>query len=104
MGDGARVLARETRLRLAAEHLGRGQDDVDDLVDPARWFEAFRRSADELDAWHAGGRRGPRPPGHLRGHPFERVTGHRRWGRGFLHAALLDPDGRPRALRHRDAF
>ncbi len=45
LGDGARVLARDTRIRLAAEHLGRAPDDVDDLVDPASWFEALRKGA-----------------------------------------------------------
>jgi hypothetical protein len=104
LGDGARVLARETRVRLAAEHLGRDPDDVDDLVDPASWFEALGKGADALDAWHRHGELGERPPGHLREHPVERVRGTRRWGRGFLHATLLDPDGRPRALRRTDGF
>jgi phosphatidylserine/phosphatidylglycerophosphate/cardiolipin synthase-like enzyme len=104
LGDGARVLPRETRLRLAAEHLGRADDDVADLVDPAGWFDAFKRHADALDAWHRAGETGPRPSGHLREHPIERVAGRRRWVRGLLHATLLDPDGRPADLRRRDAF
>ena len=33
LGDGARVFARDLRLRLMAEHLGRGVDDAD-LLDP----------------------------------------------------------------------
>ncbi|HEX4528066.1 MAG TPA: phospholipase D-like domain-containing protein [Acidimicrobiia bacterium] len=102
LGDGARVLARDTRIRLAAEHLGRGADDAE-LVDPKSWFEALRAGADALDAWHRFGA-GPRPPGHLREHPRERVTGMRRWGRGLAHQLLLDPDGRPRSLRRRDEF
>jgi phosphatidylserine/phosphatidylglycerophosphate/cardiolipin synthase-like enzyme len=105
LGDGARVLARDTRVRLAAEHLGRDLDDVDDdLVDPAAWFESLRRSAAALDDWHRAGEKGERPPGHLRAHPHERVTGAHRWGRGLAHAALLDPDGRPPALRRANAF
>jgi phosphatidylserine/phosphatidylglycerophosphate/cardiolipin synthase-like enzyme len=104
LGDGARVLARETRIRLAAEHLGRAPDDIGDLVDPASWFEALRKSADGLDAWHRLGAAGERPPGHLRQHPIERVRGTRRWGRGLAHAVLLDPDGRPRDLRRRNEF
>jgi phosphatidylserine/phosphatidylglycerophosphate/cardiolipin synthase-like enzyme len=104
LGDGARVLARDTRVRLAAEHLGRAPDAVDDLVDPASWFVALRKSADALDDWHRRGEAGDRPTGHLREHPVERVRGTRRWGRGLLHAVLLDPDGRPRELRRRNEF
>jgi hypothetical protein len=91
-------------VRLAAEHLGRVPDDVDDLVDPASWFVALRKSADALDDWHRRGEAGDRPTGHLREHPVERVRGTRRWGRGLLHAVLLDPDGRPRQLRRRNEF
>jgi phosphatidylserine/phosphatidylglycerophosphate/cardiolipin synthase-like enzyme len=104
LGDGARVLARETRVRLAAEHLGRAPDDIADLVDPASWFEALRKGANALDSWHRLDGSGDRPPGHLREHPFERVRGSRRWGRGLAHAVLLDPDGRPRDLRRTNAF
>jgi len=103
LGDGARILARDTRIRLAAEHLGRAPGDADGLVDPKSWFEALRAGADALDAWHRLGS-GPRPPGHLREHPMERVRGARRWGRGLAHRVLLDPDGRPPALRRRGEF
>ena len=103
LGHGARRLARDTRIRLAAEHLGRAPDDVDDLVDPVSWFDALRAGADALDAWHRSGA-GPRPPGHLREHPVERVRGVHRLGMGRIHALLLDPDGRPRALRRRGEF
>jgi phosphatidylserine/phosphatidylglycerophosphate/cardiolipin synthase-like enzyme len=104
IGDGARVLARDTRLRLATEHLGRDPGDVDDLIDPASWFEALKRGADALDAWHRNGEQGPRPAGHLREHPYERVRGARRLGLGVVHAVFLDPDGRPRAMHRRDEF
>lgn len=65
-GDGARVFARDLRLQLAREHLDRAVDGSDgadgDLVDPADFVAAVQASAQALDAWHAGGRAGPRPP------------------------------------------
>ena len=95
---------RDTRLRLAAEHLGRAPDDVDDLVDPARGSTRCARAATSSTRWHRLDGVGERPPGHLREHPFERVRGARRWGRGTIHATLLDPDGRPPHLRRANAF
>ena len=43
LGDGARVLARETRLRLWREHLGREPDDDADLVDGVAAIEVLRQ-------------------------------------------------------------
>jgi len=48
LGDGARVLPRATRLRLACEHLGRDQDDHRGLIDPSEAFDTF-----EADETHA---------------------------------------------------
>ena len=72
-GDGARRLPRDTRLRLAREHLGLGSEP-DDLIDPKSFFDAFRESADRLDEWIRGGRRGSRPGGHVRIHPPDHVA------------------------------
>ena len=56
-----------------------------------------RASADALDAWHEGGRQGPRPPGRLRPHRFEQVPALTRvWARP-MYRLFADPDGRPRA-------
>jgi phosphatidylserine/phosphatidylglycerophosphate/cardiolipin synthase-like enzyme len=92
-------LPRETRLRLAREHLG-GTDVTDeDLLDPVRWFETMQASARALDAWFEAGEQGARPAGHLRRHPRDRISRAARPVLHFLHARVLDPDGRPRGLR-----
>jgi len=102
LGDRARRLARQTRLRLWREHLQRPTDDDDDLVDPIRGFVELRRSATALDAWHANGRRDARPPGHLRMHQPDVVAPRLRAAAFTAHHVLLDPDGRPTELRHAD--
>ncbi len=99
--------ARSLRLTLAAEHLDRlaaveseGLEQVlADCVDPAGLFDAYAACADRLDAWHAHGRTGDRPPGRLRRLPLPtlgRFTS--RWARLPLEV-LHDPDGRPGPLR-----
>jgi phosphatidylserine/phosphatidylglycerophosphate/cardiolipin synthase-like enzyme len=102
LGDHARVLARETRLRLWREHLGRDEDDVVDLLEPRSAFEAWRAAAGALDAWHEGGRHGPRPAGYVRVHRPERVPRRHRWWLRLFHGLFVDPDGRPRELRRAD--
>jgi phosphatidylserine/phosphatidylglycerophosphate/cardiolipin synthase-like enzyme len=104
LGDDARVLARETRLRLWCEHLGRTPDDHADLVDPDAGFETFRAVAETLDAWTAGGGRGPRPPGRVRQHRPPIIPEYQaRWAR-LLARWVDDPDGRPRRLRRLDHY
>jgi phosphatidylserine/phosphatidylglycerophosphate/cardiolipin synthase-like enzyme len=95
LGDGARAFARDLRLQLWREHLDRDAGDLADLVDPADAFEAFRRQAVALAAWHSGGRAGPRPPGRLTPHEATRPTAVQRLWAVPLHRTLYDPDGRP---------
>ncbi|GAC1371758.1 MAG: phospholipase D-like domain-containing protein [Actinomycetota bacterium] len=104
MGDGARLLPRQTRLTLWREHLGRAEGQDGDLIDAESGFQAWRAAAQALDEWHAGGCSGPRPPGHARvHHPQPMPDSSRRWAQ-VLHDLYVDPDGRPRRLRTVDAL
>ncbi|NRQ31049.1 phospholipase [Nonomuraea sp. NN258] len=111
---GARRFARELRLTMAAEHLDRAEGDpcddgafpegLDELCDPVVAFEAFAASAERLESWHRGGRRGPRPPGRLRPHPAPEIGRLRRRLAMPLYRLAVDPDGRPPDLRRSGEF
>jgi len=100
-GDGARVYARDLRLRLWREHLDRDDDEDKDLIDPDEAVRAIEASADTLDAWYAGGCSGPRPPGRLRRHkPVQLHVFSRLWAVP-MYRLIYDPDGRPVRARVR---
>jgi phosphatidylserine/phosphatidylglycerophosphate/cardiolipin synthase-like enzyme len=105
-GDGARVFARNLRLALAREHLDRAADgsEDEDLLDPDDFVAAVEASAAALDAWHDGGRRGPRPPGRLRPHRPEQLSRLSRLWATPVYRLLDDPDGRPLRKRVRREF
>ncbi len=118
---------RRLRLALSAEHLGGTADQDQAETAPASqdqaetapasqdqaetapasdagMFEAFGRAADALDAWHAGGRRGPRPPGQLRRYPDPRIPAATRAWASILYRLVYDPDGRPAKMRRASRF
>jgi len=99
LGDGARRYARNLRLELWREHLGRADGDVQDLLDPGEAVARFRESALALDRWHLDGRRGKRPPGRLRPHSRVHLTRGTRFWAAPLYHSVYDPDARSAALR-----
>jgi phosphatidylserine/phosphatidylglycerophosphate/cardiolipin synthase-like enzyme len=96
--------ALRLRLALAREHLDRADGDDADLRDPVRLFDAFAKTAKDLDAWHAAGRAGRRPLGRLRPYRTQPVSGMAQgWAIPMYHL-MYDPDGRPPWLRRRGGF
>jgi phosphatidylserine/phosphatidylglycerophosphate/cardiolipin synthase-like enzyme len=95
--------ARDLRLSLSHEHLG-GAATGYDLDEPASWFDAFTAAAAALDAWHAGGCMGPRPPGRLRSYHQPALAGPTRVWADAMYRVFYDPDGRGAIQRGRSAL
>jgi phosphatidylserine/phosphatidylglycerophosphate/cardiolipin synthase-like enzyme len=103
-GDGARRFARGLRLELAREHLDRAAGDDADLLDPVSVFDAFARSAEQLQRWHDGGQRGERPVGRVRPYRQDELSWRTRSWAAPLYRTFYDPDGRPRRMRRKNEF
>ena len=98
-----RTWAQSLRLELASGHLGGSVPD-DVLTDPIKAYDAFAQAAAALDSWHAGGQRGPRPPGQLRTYTQAPVSGWTRIWANPLYRGFYDPDGRIRSMRRNARF
>jgi phosphatidylserine/phosphatidylglycerophosphate/cardiolipin synthase-like enzyme len=103
LGDGARVLPRTLRSTLWREHLGPEVPEAE-ILDPRAGFEAWRRMAQALDAWHTEGRKGPRPAGRARRHQPLAVPAWASWWARPLYRLAVDPDGRPGDLKRSGGF
>ncbi len=100
--DGGAAFAASLRAALAAEHLG--LPPTAPVPSLAGVFETFRQSAVALDAWHAAGQPGSRPPGQLRDYPdLTLAPGTRAWAT-IPYRLLYDPDGRPARMRRAGTY
>ena len=104
LGDGARKFARDLRLQLWREHLGRAIGDDRDLVDPAEAVKVFRDAALALDEWHVEGKRGERPPGRVRRHPRVHLSRATKIWAEPLYRLVYDPDARSSPMRKAGAW
>jgi phosphatidylserine/phosphatidylglycerophosphate/cardiolipin synthase-like enzyme len=103
LGDRSRKFARELRLSLWAEHLGRTPDDPE-LLNLTDSSVLWRRSANDLADWQKNSNGSVRPSSRIRAHVCDPVPPFsRRWA-GIVYRLVFDPDGRPLKLRLRRGF
>ena len=102
MSRGAGTYAHALRTALSREHLGTEAGSAADSCSTA--FAAFRQSAARLDAWHEGGRPGPRPAGRLRSYLLPTLPPWTKAWASVAYRLVYDPDGRPPSWRRAGRF
>lgn len=98
------TFARQLRLQLWCEHLGRDPDDHAGLTDLAAGPAVLVGAAARLERWYRDGENGARPPGRLRPHATPVVPRGLRRAVQPLIRSLIDPDGRPWRWRWHDRW
>ncbi|HEV3187231.1 MAG TPA: phospholipase D family protein [Acidimicrobiales bacterium] len=103
LGDGSRKFARELRLTLWAEHLGRSPDDPR-LFNVENASALWRETADTLAGRSSSSETARRPMSRIQRHVIEPVPStSKRWA-DVAYRLIFDPDGRPVAYRLRRRF
>jgi phosphatidylserine/phosphatidylglycerophosphate/cardiolipin synthase-like enzyme len=103
LGDGSRKFARDLRLALWAEHLGRRIDDPE-LLALEDSTGLWTKCAGELDQWVDHGDEDRQSTSRVRAHVVDPVSRGRRWWAEIIYRLIFDPDGRPLSLRLRHRF
>ena len=103
LGDGSRRFARDLRLRLWSEHLGRVVDDPE-LIDITGASALWNRTAKESSQRNEMDASAPSPTARIREHLVAPVGGFMQLWATLAYRLIFDPDGRPLRLRWRHRF
>jgi hypothetical protein len=103
LGDGSRRFARNLRLSLWAEHLGRSPDDPA-LLNIEESAALWRQIAGDGEDRQLRQQAESSSPSRARSHKVEPVAAESQGWAQLAYRLVLDPDGRPRQLRRRHLF
>jgi phosphatidylserine/phosphatidylglycerophosphate/cardiolipin synthase-like enzyme len=103
LGDQSRTFARDLRVALWAEHLGRAADDPE-LLDCVGATDLWRRCSTSATSPATVDTESGRRVSRIRPHVIEPVSRGNRWWASTVYRLVFDPDGRPLALRLRRRY